>query len=256
MASSSSNFNDEKISLNLIYPAVAEYLRYNPTFELPKRFESPYLEAMTNYKMKRMRTVYLRRNHTIFNHDKFERQLRLAATVANTELLVSLLRRGISPNCVDQHKRSSLHLAASRGYLDVVMVLLCHGANPDLQDSLGNTPLHLSACSATTSKYNEVCKILLKHGARVDIVDRSGRTPEDLVRSKLNLIRTHGKEDMDVTRELTNLCTTLIICRENNERKMEKSINSLGDHFEKLTTTEVVTETQKILTQIEKLNIE
>lgn len=44
-----------------------------------------------------------------------ERKLRLAASVANIELLKHLLLQGTSPDSSDDHKRTALHLAASRG---------------------------------------------------------------------------------------------------------------------------------------------
>lgn len=46
-----------------------------------------------------------------------ERKLRVAASVANTELLKRLLDSGTDPNSYDDHKRTALHLAASRGLL-------------------------------------------------------------------------------------------------------------------------------------------
>jgi ankyrin repeat protein len=49
-----------------------------------------------------------------------ERRLHLAASTNNVNLLLTLLRCGVNPNCRDDQSRSSLHLAACRGYQDIV----------------------------------------------------------------------------------------------------------------------------------------
>lgn len=121
-----------------------------------------------------------------------ERKLRMAASVANTELLKRLLLEGTSPDTFDDHKRTALHLAASRGlfiaisfcflnsiepsflfvmiacqsitisfkgYRDMVKILLIYRADPNKQDVLGNTPLHLAVCSASSYNFNMVRKM-------------------------------------------------------------------------------------------------
>lgn len=50
-----------------------------------------------------------------------ERKLRLAASVANTELIKRLLLENTSPDSCDDHKRTALHLAASRGLAIVIL---------------------------------------------------------------------------------------------------------------------------------------
>lgn len=50
-----------------------------------------------------------------------ERKLRLAASVANTELLKRLLLEGTCPDSFDDHKRTALHLAASRGLFNTII---------------------------------------------------------------------------------------------------------------------------------------
>jgi hypothetical protein len=48
------------------------------------------------------------------------RRLHIAASTNNVNMMETLLRSGVDPNCKDVQSRSSLHLAACRGYHDIV----------------------------------------------------------------------------------------------------------------------------------------
>jgi hypothetical protein len=52
------------------------------------------------------------------------RRLHLAASTNNVNLMETLLRSGVNPNCKDDQSRSSLHLAACRGYQDIVRFVI------------------------------------------------------------------------------------------------------------------------------------
>lgn len=185
-----------------------------------------------------------------------ERKLRLAASLANIEVLLRLLEAGVNPNGADDYQRTALHLAASRGYIDIVVQLLKFGAKANQKDSLGNTPLHLAVCSASSFNFNMVVRILLKYGASVHATDNLGKNPLDLVKSKLSMMRSRSNgapESAKILLDLSVLTSVLLHTYVQQEQSFD--IGSLAERLEQLSTNEIENEADMLLAKVEQLTL-
>lgn len=185
-----------------------------------------------------------------------ERKLRLAASLANIEVLLRLLEAGVNPNGSDDYQRTALHLAASRGYIDIVSQLLKFGAKPNQKDSLGNTALHLAVCSASSFNFNMVVRILLKYGASVHATDNMGKNPLDLVKGKLCLMRSRSNgapESVKILLDLSVLTSVLLHTYVQQEQSLD--ISSLSERLEQLSTNEIENEADMLLAKVEQLTL-
>lgn len=185
-----------------------------------------------------------------------ERKLRLAASLANIEVLLRLLEAGVNPNGADDYQRTALHLAASRGYIDIVSQLLKFGAKPNQKDSLGNTALHLAVCSASSFNFNMVVRILLKYGASVHATDNLGKNPLDLVKGKLALMRSRSNgapESAKILLDLSVLTSVLLHTYVQQEQSLD--ISSLSERLEQLSTNEIENEADILLAKVEQLTL-
>ena len=106
----------------------------------------------------------------------------------HAEVLESLIRKGINPNCIvsaaktwmehhtqqDMAKRMSpLSIASFQGHLECVQLLLEANASPDDLTMFGETPLWL-ACQRG---HAEVARLLVSAGASLNHADRDGVSP-------------------------------------------------------------------------------
>jgi ankyrin repeat protein len=88
--------------------------------------------------------------------------------------VVSLLRRGASPNAVDASGSSVLHSAVSNGFFGLVNLLLRSGAAVNKGDSLDVAPLIYAVRKKGGINF---VKLLLSHGADVNVRDAHLCTP-------------------------------------------------------------------------------
>jgi len=98
----------------------------------------------------------------------------LAATQGNrTQLLRTLLDKGIYPNALGSSGFTPLTFAAKEGSTPNVGLLLKAGADPNQRDALGETPLHL----ATQFGHQKIIAQLAAAGARIDATNAAGEPP-------------------------------------------------------------------------------
>ncbi|PNF30196.1 hypothetical protein B7P43_G08420 [Cryptotermes secundus] len=186
-------------SLEVDPPAGLRFCNLQPlSFGLGNGYEVE--DSLIQHDLQRRRRRVFRfhlksRRDAWFHHKEYfdTRRLHLAASTNNVNLMETLLRSGVNPNCKDDQSRSSLHLAACRGYHDIVRLLLERGADPNSKDSLGNTPLHLAACTNNVA----VVTLLLKAGTDVSSIDYCGRSPLQLAHSKLRLLQRSAANTED-----------------------------------------------------------
>ena len=98
-----------------------------------------------------------------------------AAMLGAGDIVQTLLKMGVQPDCQDYMGRTPLHEASQQNRVHVVNVLLNEGgAEPNACDWRGSTPLHY-ACAAG---HLEVVEALLANKQTVpDLADVRGRTP-------------------------------------------------------------------------------
>ncbi|VVD03511.1 ankyrin repeat domain-containing protein 54 [Leptidea sinapis] len=182
-----------------------------------------------------------------------KKNLCLAASTNNTELVEKLLLSGADPNSSDEHKRSPLHLAACRGYASVVKTLLKHGANPNIKDTLGNTPLHLAACTSNIA----VVIALLDAGTDVSSNDKNGRTPLQLAQSKLKLIQLKpGFHETQALIAEIKLIVEMMLKFIKIKKEDPGDLESLCQRLEKVSTREEVdSEVQNLLDSLDTLKL-
>lgn len=104
-----------------------------------------------------------------------DRQLWLAASQGNTQLVRYLIRQGVDLDCTfddktdtDLEASSSLHQAASYGYTAIAEALIAAGADIDQTTSHGGTALIFASMHGRTS----VVDALLRAGANIDKAER------------------------------------------------------------------------------------
>lgn len=256
VASSSSSTAQPTTSPKTLQTTVSEYCRAQP--------QSQFVCSRSNFfKMKHKQSASSCSAHKrllqaspYMRTKSNERKLRLAASLANIEVLLRLLEAGVNPNGSDDYQRTALHLAASRGYIDIVAQLLKFGAKPNQKDSLGNTALHLAVCSASSFNFNMVVRILLKYGASVHATDNNSKNPLDLVKSKLCLMRSRSSGAPESAKSLLDLSVlTSVLLHTYVQQEQSLDIGSLSERLELLSTNEIENEADMLLAKVEQLTL-
>src|SRR3970282_1661250 len=67
------------------------------------------------------------------------------AQEGKVDAVATLLRGGVDPDKLDDHRRTPLIVAAYKGHAPVVRLLMENGADASLVDSDGNAALHVAA---------------------------------------------------------------------------------------------------------------
>merc|ERR1711953_1314791 len=96
--------------------------------------------------------------------------LQRAASTGDAELLLTLLKNGVSPNFQFEDNLGPLHLAAKNGNTQCAFYLLQFNANPNMVSKRGVTPLHL----ACRHGHTQVVRLLVDHGGDVNLPSRGG----------------------------------------------------------------------------------
>ncbi|ORY04496.1 ankyrin [Basidiobolus meristosporus CBS 931.73] len=92
----------------------------------------------------------------------FERTLRYACTLGESEKAGHFLKKGHEVNKLDKYGYAPLHYAAHQGNLAICKLLVSQGAEVNAQTpELGSTPLH----RAVVQGHLEVAKLLISKGA-------------------------------------------------------------------------------------------
>jgi len=100
--------------------------------------------------------------------------LQRAASTGDAELLLTLLKNGVSPNFQFEDNLGPLHLAAKNGNTQCAFYLLQFNANPNMISKRGGVgPLHL----ASRHGHTHLVRLLLDHGADVNLPSRGGVGP-------------------------------------------------------------------------------
>ncbi|XP_050311621.1 ankyrin repeat domain-containing protein 54-like [Anthonomus grandis grandis] len=138
----------------------------------------PPLKTITKIVLSKRKSLYL---------DPIKQEFRLVRAVSlnNTNEVKRMLDQGVSPNSMDNERRSALHVAVSKGYSEIVKLLLHYGADPNKRDMIQNTPLHLAACVHNLP----IISMLINAKADVSCLDLHGRNPLQLASSKLQILR-------------------------------------------------------------------
>lgn len=98
----------------------------------------------------------------------------LAATLGNhTELLRTLLEKGVNPGIVGSSGFAPLAYASMVGSVRNVQLLIKAGADPNQRTALGETPMHLAAEFGRT----DIIALLAAAGARIDARNAARETP-------------------------------------------------------------------------------
>ena len=106
------------------------------------------------------------------------RQIGLTETYINAvknneiNLVLYLLRLGVSIETTNIKKSTALLLAAERGYNKLVTILLEKGANVNATNNFENAPLIM----ATNNNHLQTAQILLEAGAKVNAIGQDGKT--------------------------------------------------------------------------------
>jgi len=108
-------------------------------------------------------------------HENIEMRLMAiqSARVGNTDLLRTMVERGIPVNLADSNGNSLLMLASLNGHTASVKCLLNLGAGVDQRNQRGQTPLGAAAFKG----YPAIIKCLWKHGANLNANNGKGMTP-------------------------------------------------------------------------------
>ena len=105
--------------------------------------------------------------------DRHGNNVVLAATQGNrTQLLRTLLDKGIYPNTRGSSGFTPLTFAAKEGSTHNVKLLLKAGADPNQRNALGETPVHLAAQFG----HQEIIVQLKSGGADIDALNATGET--------------------------------------------------------------------------------
>ena len=94
-----------------------------------------------------------------------EEELCRADVICDVRLTLSLLNKGVDPNCQDIERSTPLILAARAGYTDVVELLLDYGAHMDMTDSYDWTALMYAAHES----HAKIVKMLVSNGCQVGL---------------------------------------------------------------------------------------
>ena len=99
-----------------------------------------------------------------------------AARDNNVNVIVHMLRTGVSVDCCDEINSTALHLAAYYNHIDIVNVLMDSGVNINQETRSSYTPLMINAMY----NFSDVMEVLLHHGADQPIVDVYNKTILDI----------------------------------------------------------------------------
>ena len=91
-----------------------------------------------------------------------EKALFMAAHSGDAQKIEELCSQGVSPNILDEEKRSVLHIIAAKNYSDACKILLKYDVEID-ECSLGSTPLHIAAGAGAL----EIVKLLINSDADI-----------------------------------------------------------------------------------------
>src|SRR5207249_808374 len=89
-----------------------------------------------------------------------------------SEIALTLLDAGASPDVPDRSQRTPLHLAVERNNIALVEALLARKARPNERDKIGWTPLHHAAAKDRLA----IARALLKGGAEPKTLSERGGT--------------------------------------------------------------------------------
>lgn len=108
-----------------------------------------------------------------FTQEQIETLFADAVRDGETDLVISFLDAGMSPDLRLEKGYTPLILASYNNHAGVVEQLLAHKAQPDLQDEKGATAL----AGVAFKGFLPVARLLLDAGASVDLANHVGRTP-------------------------------------------------------------------------------
>lgn len=98
--------------------------------------------------------------------------IHIATSLANTEMVDTLLEIGGGPDIRNAAAKTALHLAARQNNFGLIRRLLRAGVHPDLRDIQGYTALHRAA----SLRAGAAVKALLDSGATIEVRDNAGGT--------------------------------------------------------------------------------
>ena len=172
-------------------------------------------------------------------------------------------------NMSDSRGRTALHIACNNSNEQVISILLHYGARCDLQDINGNTPLHLAAVRANSkimsmllespcnkciwnkifvhltnffSQFNSVA-------ANANSMTKTGTTPIDIVRTRLNRMKTSPSNvaaNVEFQNELHQLLQLLINFLQSRDIEIPDQIIAMSGNQN--ATTSDVFELEQLLT--------
>jgi ankyrin repeat protein len=99
-----------------------------------------------------------------------ETALHLACAQGRTDLVQTLLSKGVDVNAANYNNQTPLHIAAEHGHLQIVELLVPRVADVNVADIAGKTALQL----ATEFGHTEIVTYLLDHGANLNVCDGEG----------------------------------------------------------------------------------
>ena len=117
----------------------------------------------------------------------YETPLLAAFFQENTDIALSLLRRGADVNVIDESGMSPLHRASQSGDTDTVRMLLEHDAAVDILNSFGDTSFMLASLTGEIG----VLRLLHQWGADVNFHNKDGLSPIEVATraGHLNVVR-------------------------------------------------------------------
>lgn len=101
----------------------------------------------------------------------------------DNEVLIRMLRAGISPNPCNKYGESLIHTVCRRGHWQALQILLHYGASLQVTDDYGRTPLH-DACwrSSDLSTSFKIVALILSHDPNlIYMVDKRGTPPLEYI---------------------------------------------------------------------------
>jgi len=101
-----------------------------------------------------------------------EKLFHLASAKGCTQMVESLINKGINVNSLSEAGETALHAASLAGEKEVVALLVQHGVNPDLASKLGQTALHL----ASQEGHKLIVQLLLEWKANINAMCHKGFT--------------------------------------------------------------------------------
>ena len=159
-----------------------------------------------------------------------------AARTGNLKIMTMLLDQGANVNSTDAKGNTPLHLGIPTNvHREAASLLLERGANPNLRDEHGDTPLHISII---LNRPLNVMQTLLDGGSDVNIRNMEGKTPlyvsiQEKRTDLIPLLLSYGSEIFAADNSgITPFDLAL----------MDDSLSNSGNVFNRLVTTETVTQ--------------